>query len=46
MRRKVGGRPEFMRLSQDIEGLVSNAQRVPDGYLRGEFDGPNKDPGL
>jgi hypothetical protein len=26
---------EFMRLSKDIEGLISNYQRVIDGYLRG-----------
>jgi hypothetical protein len=26
---------EFMRLSKDIEGLLSNYQRVIDGYLRG-----------
>ena len=27
---------EFMRLSRDIEGLISNYQRVIDGYLRGD----------
>jgi carnitine monooxygenase subunit len=26
---------EFMRLSKDIEGLVSNYQRVMDGYIAG-----------
>jgi hypothetical protein len=26
---------EFMRLSKDIEGLISNYQRIIDGYLRG-----------
>jgi nitrite reductase/ring-hydroxylating ferredoxin subunit len=26
---------EFMRLSKDIEGLISNFQRLVDGYLRG-----------
>ncbi|CAN7422698.1 aromatic ring-hydroxylating dioxygenase subunit alpha [Phenylobacterium sp. LjRoot219] len=26
---------EFMRLSKDIEGLISNYQRLIDGYLRG-----------
>ena len=27
---------EFMRLSQDVEGLVSNYQRLIDGYLAGQ----------
>jgi nitrite reductase/ring-hydroxylating ferredoxin subunit len=31
---------DFMRLSKDIEGLISNYQRVIDGYLRG--DDPKK----
>ena len=26
---------EFMRLSKDVEGLVSNYQRILDGYLAG-----------
>ena len=26
---------EFMRLSKDIEGLISNYQRILDGYLQG-----------
>jgi hypothetical protein len=26
---------EFMRLSKDIEGLISNYQRIIDGYLQG-----------
>jgi hypothetical protein len=26
---------EFMRLSKDIEGLISNYQQLIDGYLRG-----------
>jgi phenylpropionate dioxygenase-like ring-hydroxylating dioxygenase large terminal subunit len=31
---------EFMRLSKDIEGLISNYQRIIDGYLKG--DAPEK----
>ena len=27
---------EFMRLSKKVEGLISNYQRVIDGYLRGD----------
>jgi hypothetical protein len=26
---------DFMRLSKDIEGLISNYQRIIDGYLNG-----------
>ena len=26
---------EFMRLSKDVEGLISNYQRIIDGYLAG-----------
>jgi hypothetical protein len=37
-RQQVGlhaGGFEFMRLSKDVEGLISNYQRVIDGYLTG-----------
>lgn len=26
---------EFMRLSKDVEGMISNYQRIVDGYLKG-----------